>query len=431
MRWPLIQTALPGPLSAAEILRQEQLLSPSSTRDYPLVIDHGSGVWLTDLDGNEFLDACAGIAVCTSGHCHPRIVEAIERQAHNLIHMSGTDFYYKSQGELAQRLSELVPIAGPQRMFFGNSGTEVVEGAIKLARYATRRSHLIAFSGGFHGRTYGALSLTNSKLVQRQHFGPLLPEVSHVSFPGREGITPADTFREFAELFRRRVDPQDVAAVIVEPIQGEGGYVIPPPGFFSELRALCDEHDILLIADEIQTGIGRTGKFCALEHWGVQADIVCLAKGIASGLPLGVFVSRADLMRWPPGSHGNTFGGNPIACAAAIVTLDLLQEGLQASTVQRGEYLLSLLQQMSATVPELTGARGLGLMAAIDLPTREQRNQLLHACFHRGLVLLGAGVRTVRWSPPLVINDEELLVATQIFQAALEDLRAPAMARAG
>lgn len=422
MRRPILKSPIPGPNASRIIFEQERLLSPSSTRDYPLVAASGKGCWITDVDGNEFLDFSAGIAVCTTGHSHPQVVHAISEQAQKLIHMSGTDFYYEPQGDLARKLAEHVALRGGQRVFFTNSGTETIEGAIKLARFATRRPHLIAFDGGFHGRSLGALSLTNSKLVQRRGFGPFLPEVSHVPYPGRSGVKVDDTFSELEKLFKRRVDPSQVAAIFVEPIQGEGGYLIPPPAFLPRLRHICDQHGILLVADEVQSGMGRTGKFYAMQHWHVEPDILCLSKGISSGMPLGALVARADLMQWPPGSHGSTFGGNPVACAAALATIELLESGLLEHTAMMGEVLLREFRNVMANSPLISEVRGLGLMAAIDLPDTMTRNIFLHDCFHRGLILLGAGERSVRLCPPLVVNAEEMQLAAEIVHQSVDEI---------
>ena len=422
MRRPILSAQIPGPNAARMIAEQERMLSPSSTRDYPLVVESGEGCWITDVDGNQFLDFCAGIAVCTSGHCHPDVVHAITEQSKKLIHMSGTDFYYGPQGDLAQKLEQHIKLTGGQRVFFTNSGTETIEAAIKLARYATRRPHLIAFDGAFHGRSLGALSLTNSKLIQRRGFGLLLPEVSHIPYPGRPGVTLEDTFGELEKLFKRRVDPSQVAAIFVEPIQGEGGYLIPPPSFLPRLRQVCDQHGILLVADEVQSGMGRTGKFCAMEHWHVEPDIVCLSKGIASGLPLGAMVARANLMQWPPGSHGSTFGGNPVACAAGVATIELLESGLLEHTAVMGEVLLQSLREVMGGSPLVSETRGLGLMVAIDLPDNATRNVLLHDCFHHGLILLGAGERSIRLCPPLIVNEEEIHLATEILAESLVEI---------
>lgn len=429
MRRPFLKSPIPGPNASRIIFEQERLLSPSSTRDYPLVAASGQGCWITDVDGNEFLDFSAGIAVCTTGHSHPQVVQAITEQAQKLIHMSGTDFYYEPQGDLARKLAEQIALTGGQRVFFTNSGTETIEGAIKLARFATRRPHLIAFDGAFHGRSLGALSLTNSKLVQRRGFGPLLPEVSHVPYPGRAGMTVDDTFSELEKLFKRRIDPAQVAAIFVEPIQGEGGYLIPPPTFLPRLRQVCSQHGILLVADEVQSGMGRTGKFYAMQHWHIEPDILCLSKGIASGLPLGALVARADLMQWPPGSHGSTFGGNPIACAAAIATIELLKAGLLDHATVMGDFLLHELREVMAKTPLISDVRGLGLMVAFDLPDPTTRNILLHDCFHRGLILLGAGERSVRLCPPLVVNADEIHLAAEIVHESMVEIsRRPAKA---
>ena len=422
MRRPILNSSIPGPIAARMISEQERRLSPSSTRDYPLAVASGEGCWITDVDGNQYLDFCAGIAVCTTGHSHPWVVQAITDQAQRLIHMSGTDFYYGPQGDLARKLDEHIWLTGGQRTFFTNSGTETVEAAIKLARFATRRPHLIAFDGAFHGRSLGALSLTNSKLIQRRGFGPLLPEVSHIPYPGRAGVSVDDTFAELEKLFKRRVDPNQVAAIFVEPIQGEGGYIIPPPSFLPRLRQVCDQHGILLVADEVQSGMGRTGKFCAMEHWHVEPDIICLSKGIASGLPLGALVARANLMQWPPGSHGSTFGGNPVACAAAIATIELLETGLLDHTVAMGDYLVMALRDVMNHNPLISEVRGLGLMVAIDLPDMATRNTVLHDCFHRGLILLGAGERSIRLCPALVVSEDEVDAATEILGQSLMEI---------
>lgn len=418
MRRPILHSAIPGPIATRIIAEQERQLSPSCTRDYPLVAASGEGCWIFDVDGNQFLDFSAGIAVCATGHSHPQVVQAIIDQSRKLIHMSGTDFYYQPQGDLAKKLAQHVALPGGTRVFFTNSGTETIEGAIKLARYATGRPHLIAFDGAFHGRSLGALSLTNSKVVQRRGFGPLLPEVSHVAFPGRDGISVETTFQEIEKIFKRRVDPKQVAGIFVEPIQGEGGYLLSPPDFLPRLRQLCDQHGILLVFDEIQSGLGRTGKFCAFEHWNVVPDIVCLAKGIASGMPLGALVARSDLMQWPPGSHGSTFGGNPVACAAAVATITLLEQGLMEHAAQMGEVVRQAFAAITLENGPFSGIRGLGLMAAVDLPNTAIRNQFLQTCFRHGLILLGAGERSIRICPPLIVNEEEIQLAVEIMQTA-------------
>jgi 4-aminobutyrate aminotransferase len=395
-------------------------MSPSFTRAYPFVMDHGQGCWVTDVDGNEFLDFTAGIAVVTTGHSHPRVVAAIDEQAKKFLHMSGTDFYYQSEIELAERLEAKILPGTPAKVFFTNSGAEAIEGAMKLARYATGRPNYVAFIGAFHGRTFGALSLTASKASQRRRFAPLLSSVFHAPYPSAaRGVTTDHTMQHLDELFNTVAPPESVAAVFVEPIQGEGGYLVPPDDFLPRLRELTGKHGILLIADEVQSGMGRTGHLLAVEHWDVEPDVVCLAKGIASGLPLGAFVARAEQMSWPPGSHGSTFGGNPVACAAALVTLDLLEEGLMENAARVGAQLQDGLREIASTHSEITDVRGLGLMVALELKTPDQAAQLVQSAFERGLLLLTAGTRAVRLCPPLVLDAEEAATGLEIIEAAL------------
>ena len=426
---PHLQTDLPGPRARALVAADEQYTSPSYTRAYPLAVERGYGAVIEDVDGNRFLDFTAGIAVCSTGHCHPRIVAAVREQAGKLIHMSGTDFYYGPQGDLAKKLAEIAPGSGAKRVFFTNSGAESVEAAFKLARYHTGRQHMIAFYGGFHGRTMGALSLTGSKVVQRRGFAPLIPLVSHVDYPNvyrcAEGCL--DTLNQLDDLFKRTVAPQEVAGLIVEPIQGEGGYIVPPPEFHRELRRLCDQHGILLIADEVQSGMGRTGKMFALEHWGVVPDIVCLAKGIASGMPLGAIIARAELMDWGPGSHASTFGGNPISCVAALETIKLLEESLMENARTVGEHLKQRLVELAGRHRLIGDVRGLGLMVGVELvrdrATKEhastERDEVVQTCFRRGLLLLGCGTSTLRFCPPLVVTKEQCDVAVAILDDVL------------
>ena len=427
---PQIQTDLPGPKARALLERDQKYVSPSYTRIYPLVCARGSGAVIEDVDGNRFLDFTAGIAVTATGHCHPKVVAAIQDQAAKLIHMSGTDFYYEPQIDLAQKLAELAPGKSPKRVFFTNSGAEALEAALKLARWHTHRSRAIAFYGAFHGRTYGAMSLSGSKLVHRRGFSPLVPDIHHVPFPrGCVGcMKPGDVcscVKQIEEtLFKRIAPPEEVAAIFVEPIQGEGGYHVPPPGFLPALRQLCDRHQMLLVADEVQTGMGRTGKMFGMEHWNVEPDILCLAKGIASGMPLGAIVSRGDVMDWPPGSHASTFGGNPVSCRAALTTIELLRSEYIANAAARGEQLRSGLTQLRTQFPIITDIRGLGLMTAMDLgkapgdptPNPELRDAIVQAAFRRGLLLLGCGESAIRFCPPLCID------ATQI-EAGLTLLR--------
>src|SRR5437879_229346 len=365
---PSIKTPLPGPKAKALLERDQKYMSPSYTRIYPLVCARGSGAVIEDVDGNLFLDFTAGIAVAATGHCHPKVVAAIQDQASKLIHMSGTDFYYEPQIDLAQRLAELAPGKTTKRVFFTNSGAEALEAGLKLARWHTHRSRAVAFFGAFHGRTYGAMSLSGSKLVHRRGFSPLVPDIHHVPYPkGPEARTDPNYGRRCVELieetlFKRTAPPDEVAAIFVEPIQGEGGYHVPPPDFLPALRQLCDLHGILLVADEVQTGMGRTGKLFAVQHWDVQPDIVCLAKGIASGMPLGAMIAREDVMDWPSGSHASTFGGNPVSCRAALATIDLLEREYIENARVRGEQIHRGLVDMASRRPYLANPRGLGLM---------------------------------------------------------------------
>src|SRR5437868_11639904 len=378
---PLIQTALPGPKAKALLERDNKYMSPSYTRIYPLVCARGSGAVIEDVDGNLFLDFTAGIAVTATGHCHPKVVAAIQDQAARLIHMSGTDFYYRPQIDLAQRLAEVAPGDSPKRVFFTNSGPEALEAALKLARWHTGRSRALAFFGAFHGRTYGAMSLSGSKLVHRRGFSPLVPDIHHVPFPrgckSCDDVAGCGCVRQIEDTVMKRIaPPEEIAAIFVEPIQGEGGYFVSPPGFLAGLRALCDRHGILLVADEVQSGMGRTGKMFAVEHWGVEPDIVCLAKGIASGMPLGAILARAQVMDWPPGSHASTFGGNPVSCRASLATLDLLQSEYIANAARRGEQLRQGLLKLHPQFPELGEVRGLGLMMAVDM-VKDREAQIL------------------------------------------------------
>jgi 4-aminobutyrate aminotransferase len=426
---PSIRTPLPGPRARALLERDQKFVSPSYTRVYPLVVERGSGCVIEDVDGNLFLDCTAGIAVTATGHCHPHVVAAIQDQAGKLLHMSGTDFYYQPQIDLAQRLAELAPGDSPKRVFFTNSGAEALEAALKLARWHTGRSRAIAFFGAFHGRTYGAMSLSGSKLVHRRGFSPLVPDIHHTSYP-RGCTVCADAagcacVRQIEEtLFKRVAPPDEVAAIFVEPIQGEGGYHVPPPGFLPALRQLCDRHGILLVADEVQTGMGRTGKLFAVEHWGVEPDILCLAKGIASGMPLGAIVARDEVMDWPSGSHASTFGGNPVSCRAALATLELLEAGLTANAAGRGEQLRQGLHRLKARHPEIGDVRGLGLMTAMDLVQDGElapalRDEVVQTSFRHGLLLLGCGEAAIRFCPPLCITAEQIDTALRILDEVL------------
>jgi len=418
---PRLQTELPGPKARELLERDHRYVSPSYTRIYPLVVARGSGAVIEDVDGNLFLDFTAGIAVTATGHCHPTVVAAIQDQAGKLLHMSGTDFYYEPQIDLSQRLAELAP------------GAEALEAAFKLARWHTKRSRVIAFLGAFHGRTYGAMSLSGSKLVHRRGFSPLVPDIHHVPYPRRAEAHGDPHFgRHCVEqieetVLKRIAPPEEVAAIFVEPIQGESGYHVPPPDFLPELRKMCDRHDILLVADEVQTGMGRTGKLFAVQHWDVEPDIICLAKGIASGMPLGAIIASSKVMDWPSGSHASTFGGNPVSCRAALATLELLQAEYIANAAQRGEQLRQGLCKMQRRHPEIGDVRGLGLMVAIDMvhardrqaPDPALRDEIVQTAFRKGLLLLGCGESAVRFCPPLCLSSEQVETALEILDSIL------------
>jgi len=430
---------LPG-IKAQRILKKDKkYISPSYTRSYPAVIEQGEGCWLWDVDGNKFLDFNAGIAVCATGHCHPEVVEAIRKQAGKLIHISGTDYYYPQQVKLAEKLAEITPGAKNKKVFFCNSGTEAVEGAFKLARYYTKRHFAIAFLGSFHGRTMGALSLTGSKFIQKKGFGPLISGVFHCPYANcyrcaynleypKCNLYCVDYIEE--ELFKKVCVPEEVCAIFAEPIQGEGGYICPPPDYFKKIRELCDKYGILLIIDEVQSGFGRTGKMFAIEHYGVMADIYCVAKGIASGMPLGAFISKSSVMNWEPGAHASTFGGNPISCMAAMATIRLLENGLIENAERIGNYLLKNLEEMANRYDFIGDVRGKGLMIGIELvedqiskkPVPEKRNAVVYKCFEKGLIILGCGATTIRFSPPLVVTKEEADIALEIFEKSLKEV---------
>jgi len=412
---PRILGPLPGPRARDWLARDEAVMSPSYTRTYPLVVRRGKGSMIEDLDGNRFLDFTAGIAVTATGHCHPKVVAAIRKQSGRLLHMSGTDFYYTPQVRLAERLAKLAPGQAPKRVFFTNSGAEALEAALKLSRRHSGRPRILAFLNAFHGRTYGALSLSASKPMQRRGFSPLVPEIHHARFGDLESVH---------SLLRTVCPPDELAAVFVEPIQGEGGYIVPPADFLPGLRALCDEHGILLVLDEVQSGIGRTGRMFASEHWNVAGDIVCLAKGIASGLPLGAIVARADVMDWPSGSHASTFGGNPVACAAALATLELVETRYQANAERRGVQLRAGLEALATRHPFIREVRGLGLMIGVEIqtdgaPDPGLRDQIVERAFQRGLLLLPCGPSTVRFSPPLCLTRRQVEIGLELFDAAL------------
>ncbi len=436
---PKIKTALPGPNAKRVLAGDAKYISPSYTRSYPLVAKSGRGIVVTDADGNEFFDFSAGIAVTSTGHCHPDVVAAIQKQAGELIHMSGTDFYYPSMVTLAERLSKIAPMPGPHKIYYGNSGAEAIEAALKLARYHTKRQNVIAFFGAFHGRTMGALSLTASKPQQKRRFGTGVPGVTHVRYPdvyrGCEGgAQDAEAFAlgcaRFIEdkLFKTTMAPEEVAAIFVEPVQGEGGYVVAPTVFMQELRRICDKHGILLVADEVQSGAGRTGKWWAIEHTGVQPDIVCMAKGIASGMPLGIAMSRADIMDWVPGSHASTFGGNPVCIAAALATLDVIEkEGLLRNSSEVGSHMLKRMADWPRKHQLVGDVRGRGLMLGIEIvkdqKTKEHaaelRDRIIELAFERGILFLGCGPSTIRIAPPLVVSKDEADVAVDVLDECL------------
>ena len=435
---PKLRTALPGPNARRVVEADNRLISPSYTRSYPMVAKRGRGVRVEDVDGNEFLDFAAGIAVVSTGHCHPEVVKAIQNQAAELIHMSGTDFYYEALVSMSERLSAIAPMPGPHRFYYGNSGAEAIECALKIARYHTGRQNIIAFFGGFHGRTMGALSLTASKPQQRRRFAPLVPGVTHVRYPyAYRGCSGGPQEEEaFAlgcarfieeKLFKTTLPPEEVAAIFVEPIQGEGGYVVAPDIFMQELRRICDRHGILLVADEVQSGAARTGKWWAIEHSGVQPDIVCMAKGIASGMPLGVCMTRAEIMDWKPGSHASTFGGNPVAIAAALATLDILEREGMANAAKIGGQMLDRLKTWPKKHGIVGDVRGRGLMIGIEIVKDQQsrepagalRDRIVELAFERGLLILGCGETAIRLAPPLIVNEHEAAIALDIFEGCI------------
>ena len=422
---PHIKTELPGPRARELIARDEAVASPSLTRAYPLVAESGSGVVVTDVDGNRFLDFAAGIAVCSTGHSHPKVVAAIKEQADRLIHIAATDFYEPRYTEFMERLAAIAPFEEKARVFLTNSGTEAVEGAIKLARYHTHRPGIIAFEGAFHGRTMGALSLTNSKIKQRAGFGPLIPMVHHSPFPrvrawregsGGDGTAELEVLRR--SILGRLIAPSDVAAIVVEPIQGEGGYFPAPRAFMEGLREICDEHGILLIADEIQSGMGRTGTWWAIEHTGVEPDIITSAKGIASGMPIGAFFARESVWTWPPGAHGSTFAGNPICAAAGLATLDIIESEGLANAAAMGARLRSGLEK-AADGSSVRDIRGAGLMLGVEFPTHAAAEAVQEAAFERGLLTLECGESSLRFSPPLIVTETDVDTAVRIFAEAL------------
>jgi len=439
MKRPQIKTALPGPLAEKLIQQDQTFVSPSYTRVYPLVVDKAKGLWLLDVDGNRFLDFTAGIAVNASGHCHPQVVQAIKDQADQLLHMSGTDFYYTPQIALAKKLALLASDRGDRKVYFGNSGAEAVEAGFKLARWHTRRELNIAFYGAFHGRTMGALSLTASKAIQKKHYHPFVPGITHIPYAycyrcflnlGYPACEMACVQWIEDTLFRTTIPAEEVAAIFVEPIQGEGGYIVPPPEFHRALYKLAQKYGILYVVDEVQSGMGRTGKMFAMEHFGVVPDIMALAKGIASGMPLGAMVARSEIMNWEAGSHASTFGGNPVSCAAALKTIELLEDSMMTNAAVQGERLMNGLKTLQKSQESMGDVRGKGLMVAVELvkdretkePAKEWRAELIKCAFEKGLLLLGCGENSIRFSPALTVSSEEVDMCLSIFEEALSSV---------
>jgi len=438
MKTPHIKVKPPGPRAQQLVQRDHEYTAPAYGRVYPLVVKRAQGMTVEDVDDNVFLDFMAGIAVANTGHCHPRVIAAIEEQAHKLLHICGSDFYFESMISLVEKLGQMAPGSGAKKIFLANSGTETIEAAMKLARFATKRKQFIAFLGSFHGRSLGSLSLTASRAAQRAHFTPLVPEVHHIAFGdcrrcsyhlqyGSCGIDCVEYLEN--TLFRQKVAPEEVAAIFVEPIQGEGGYVVPPEEFLPKLQEICRRHGILLVVDEIQSGFGRTGKMFACEHWGIEPDILCVAKGIASGMPLGAMIARSEISAWTSGTHGSTFGGNPVACAAALATLELLEDGLVANAAAVGAYLKERLTELKPKHAAIADVRGLGLMIGVEfgradgsgIPDKARRDRVMLKCFEKGLLLLGCGESTLRFCPPLIVTRQEVSTAVEIFDSAVSE----------
>lgn len=440
MRKPRITMKLPGPKGAELIARDHKVLSRSLPREYPLVAVKGEGLWVTDPDGNEFLDFTSGIAVCNTGHCHPQVIQAAKDQLDRLIHMCGADFYSIPMVELAEKLVQITPGSGEKRVYFGNSGAEAVEAGLKLARYQSGRKGFIAFLGAFHGRTMGALTLTASKSNQKKAFSPFVPGVSHVPYAHcyrcaynlQHPSCNLECVRYIEEvLFKQILVPEEIAAIVVEPIQGEGGYIVPPADFHQRLKQLAEKYGILYLVDEIQAGMGRTGKMYAIEHFGVEPDLLTTAKGIASGMPISALVAKAEVMNWGPGAHGSTYGGNPVASAAALASIQIIQQGLVENAAQMGQRLRSGLEEIQGEYECVGDVRGLGLMQAVELVkdrgkkevNKTLRDNVLLRCFQKGLLLLSCGESTVRFCPPLLVDQEQITVALEIFSQVLKEVR--------
>ncbi|MBF0545533.1 MAG: acetyl ornithine aminotransferase family protein [Candidatus Riflebacteria bacterium] len=439
---PGIVTALPGPKAKTLIAKDKQYISSSYTRGAPVVAHKAWGAMIEDPDGNRFLDFCAGIAVCSTGHCHPKVVEAINNQANSLIHMSGTDFYYEPQIKLAETLAGIAPGKSPKKVFYCNSGAEAVEAGMKLARYHSKRPRFIAFQGSFHGRTFGGMSLSCSKVVHKRYFAPLLPQIDHIPYANCLRCAYKLTYPK-CEMhcvhiledyyFKHVIPPEEVAAIVVEAIQGEGGYVVPPPEFHQTLKKIAEKYKILYMVDEVQSGMGRTGKMFAIEHWGIEPDIVAVAKGIASGLPLGAIIAKADVMNWEPGSHASTFGGNPVACAAANATIQLLESELMDNARKMGEILIKGFRQLQKRFTVIGDVRGHGLMIGIEFvtdrrtmaPDPKLRDAVVEEAYKHGIILLGCGSNTLRLCPPLIVNREQCEFVIDTVGKSLETLAPP------
>ncbi|MBN1785992.1 MAG: acetyl ornithine aminotransferase family protein [Candidatus Methanofastidiosa archaeon] len=436
MAVPKIVTELPGPISKDWLARDERSVSPSYSRPYPLVAERAEGLAVTDVDGNVFLDFSAGIAVCSTGHCHPEVVKEIQEQAARLIHMSGTDFFYREQVLMAETIAEITPGNFHKKSFFGNSGAEAVEAGFKLARYHSRRPRMLSYNSSFHGRTFGALSLTGSNSKYMRGFAPLVPGVTHVYFPfcfhcpfnhecdqcDFECINYIED-----EVFRKYVPAEEVSAFVAEPILGEGGYVVPPDGYFQRLKKMLDSYGILFMCDEVQSGAGRTGKMFAIEHWGVEPDIICIAKGIASGMPLGICCASAEIMDWHRGAHASTFGANPVSCRAALKTISLLQNGLIDNARDKGKLLMKGLNEIKENYEIVGDVRGKGLMIGVEFvkdgkntPDPQTSNKVLLDCFNGGVAFLPCGRSTIRFCPPLVVSEEECEIALEVFEKAVK-----------
>ena len=439
MNAPIIKTKPPGPRAKKFIELDQAYVSPSYTRSYPLVVEKAEGIWVHDVDHNVFLDFTAGIAVTATGHCHPRVVDAIKKQAELLLHMSGTDFYYTPQIKLAEKLATMAPGEDGKKVYFGNSGAEAVEAAFKLARWHTQRELNIAFFGAFHGRTMGALSLTASKAIQKKHYHPFVPGITHIPYaycyrcPYNMCYPECGVYCvQWVEdtLFRTTLPPEEVAAIIIEPIQGEGGYIVPPPEFHQELSKIAQKYGILYVVDEVQSGMGRTGKMFAMEHFDVLPDIMALAKGIASGMPLGAMVARAEIMNWEAGSHASTFGGNPISCEAALATIDMLEKTLITNAGVQGGRLIAGLRELQDSHECMGDVRGKGLMVAVEFvkdreskkPAGDWRDQIIQNAFYKGLLLLGCGQNSIRFCPALTVTPEQIDLCLNIFDEAVKDL---------